>query len=400
MGESSRGIVRPMPMALREHRPSDSAALQRLTRVWGVWLVAGLAGLGLGAAALSPQLGPRVALWLGVNLVALGGVMALVRSLLPSNRRSSNETLLPDLGPGNQLTILRGVLIAHLPGYLLFPWIAGWQAWLPAMVSGAAQVGDFLDGYFARRSDRATRLGERLDIEFDGLGLMAATGLAVHYGQLPAAYFLTVGIARYVYLAAGWATRRSGRTPRALTPSTARRGLAGVVMELGVAALWPIAPPSMITLAGILAGAPLLAGFARDIAVQVGWLDPGWPLYRRARDAVVWGVTILLPPFLRLGLAIVLGPLLAARWMASGGLFPPVPILAEILFLLMILLGLAGRAGAAGLLVVLGLDLATSGLSAEGVGAWGLAFAIYLAGTGPASIWSPELALVRQKAGS
>lgn len=377
--------------------PTDEAAPRRLQRAWGGWLLAGLGALSVAAALLSKALGAGVAGWFAVNLAALGGVMAFVRSLLGRHRRAGEGPLLANLGPGNHLTILRGVLIAQLPGYLLFPWPEGWLAWLPALTYSIVQVADYLDGYLARRANLSTPLGERLDIEFDGLGLMLATALAVHYRQLPAVYFFTVGIARYLFLATGWWARRLERPTCELPPSATRRGLAGVVMELGVAALWPIAPPSMMTLAAILVGVPVLVGFVRDALVHICVLDPQNQGYRRARDGAVRFASTTAPPFLRAALTLLFGPMLLARW--SSGSSASIPLLLETIFLGMIVVGLAGRAGAAGLIVVFGLELAFAGVTPEGLAAWALAVAIYLAGTGAGSLWQPEVALVTRRAG-
>lgn len=386
-----------MSWDLSKPLPGDETALRRLRRAWWVWWLAGLGALAAGAALLSKELGLGLAGWFGVNLLALGGVMGFVWSLLGRHRRTTDGPVLAVLGPGNHLTILRGVLIAQLPGYLLFPWPGGWLAWLPALTYGTVQAADYLDGYLARRAHLTTPLGERLDIEFDGLGLMLATALAVHYGQLPAVYFFTVGIARYLFLAVGWWVQRTGRPTRPLPPSATRRGLAGVVMELGVAALWPIAPASMMTLAGVLVGVPVLVGFVRDTLVYVGALAPEAPRYRRLRDQAVRFASRIAPPFLRAALLLLLGPVLVARWAATD--LRLIPLLLETLFLGMIVLGLAGRAGAAGMVVVFGLELAFGGVSPEGLAAWGLAVAIYLAGTGAGSLWQPELVLVTRRAG-
>lgn len=389
-------IVRRMPpTGIRRITAKERAAYRRLGHAWAGWGIAGGLGLLLTAAALRGEFGPRVGLWLLVNTAALVGILALIRQILPENRSSPDGPLLPALGAGNHVTVLRGVLIAQLPGYLLFPWPGGWAAWLPAVTFGTALAADFADGYFARRADRATRLGERLDIEFDGLGLLAATALAVHYGQLPVVYLLTVGIARYLFLGAGWLARRLGRATREIPPSTARRGLAGAVMELAAAALWPILPSAMMTLAAIIIGIPVLAGFGRDTLVSLGFVDPGEEAYWKGRQRVVWFFSTVVPVALRIAMVIVLGPLLAVHW-AEGP--SPGVVLGSVL-LSMIALGAAGRAAAAGLIVLIGLSLALGELSTEGLAAWGLAVAIYLAGTGAGSLWQPEMALVRRKAG-
>ena len=388
---------------------ADADARRRLARAWRWWCLAGAAGLAVGSILLRPAFGSNVTRWLIPNLVALAAVLAFVRHNLQWNRRSENGPLLGDLGAGNHMTVLRGVLISQLPGYLVLPWPPGPQAWLPASTFTAVLIADYLDGYLARRADLVTRLGEALDIEFDGIGLLVATALAVHYGQLPVVYLLTVGSARYVYLLAGWAAERLGRPVYPLPPSTTRRGLAGATMELGAAALWPIVPPVMMALAGAIVGLPFMAGFVRDALVHLGFLDPTSASYAWARHRIVYLATFVLPPFLRLILLLLLGPPLILAAQSLGSLDPVVLLPsgaaegAVLVFLTaclaLVVLGFAGRTGAVGLFIVYGLSLAVLGVAPRGLSAWGCSFAIYLLGTGAGSLWQPERALYLRRAG-
>src|SRR3989304_1299785 len=150
----------------------DTLATQRLEFAWRWWYLIGVLALAACTVLLRPALGPGTPTWFLVNLIALGAVLVFVRRSLPRNRRHSGGALLSAIGAGNHATIARGVLLAQLPGYLLFPWPAGWQAWLPTLTFTLSLAGDYLDGYLARRADRLTGLGEALDIEFGGVGLM------------------------------------------------------------------------------------------------------------------------------------------------------------------------------------------------------------------------------------
>ena len=404
-------IGRPPPAS--PQFDSEKSAARQLVRQWRWWAAAGVAALAAAALALRPAFGSATLLWFVVNLPVLGGVLALVRRWLPRNRRSPDGLLLAEMGAGNQATILRGILLAQLPGYLLFPWPAGWQAWMPALTFSLSLTADYLDGYLARRADRVTALGEALDIEFDGLGLLAATALAVHYGQLPLVYFATVGCARYLYLAAGWLASRAGRRLAPLPPSAARRGLAGVTMEVAAAALWPILPAVMMTLAAAIVAVPFLAGFGRDAAIHLGFVDPASKGYQRLRRALVGLATVVLPPVLRAAILLLLGPLwvaaakafpetvatVAAAGLQAPGAFTAIVLLVGLVSLILIGLGFAGRTGAAAIVVVYGLGLSLVAVDPRSLAGWGCAFAIYIFGTGPASLWQPERSLYLGKAG-
>lgn len=391
----------------------DTLATQRLESAWRWWCLIGVLALAAGTVLLRPVLGPGRPAWSLVNLVALSAVLVFVRRSLPRNRRDPGGPLLGAIGAGNHATIARGVLLAQLPGYLLFPWPAGWQAWLPTLTFTLSLAADYLDGYLARRADRVTGLGETLDIEFDGLGLMAATALAAHYGQLPLIYFLTVGCARYLFLLVGWAARRARRPGYSLPASTTRRALAGVTMELAAAALWPIVPSVMMTLAGAIVAVPFLSGFARDGVVHLGWIDPASPTYLNLRRTLVRLATVFLPPILRFGIIILLGPLLAsaaaafpqtvaivrAAGVSSAEAFAGSVIVIGLTCLASIAVGFAGRTGAVGIIIVYGLSLSLVASTPRGLAGWGCAMAIYVFGTGPGSLWQPEGALYLRRAG-
>jgi len=385
----------------------------RLESAWRWWCLIGLVALAGAAVLLQPAFGDGSLIWFLANLLALSAVLLFVRRNLPHNRRAPEGPLLDRLGAGNHATVARGVLIAQLPGYLLFPWPAGWQAWLPTLTLSLSLAADYLDGYLARRVDRVTALGEALDIEFDGGGLMAATAVAVHYGQLPLIYFLTVGCARYLFLLVGWAARWARRPLHPLTTSTTRRALAGVTMELGAAALWPIVPSSMMTLAGAIVAVPFLAGFARDGGVALGWVDAASAGYLKLRRALIRLATVFLPPMLRFGIVVLLGPRLAsaaasfpqtvaavrAAGITSPEAFAGFVVVVSVICLASIAVGFAGRTGAVGIFIVYGLSLSLVALTPRGLAAWGCAMAIYVFGTGPGSLWQPERALVLRRAG-
>lgn len=76
---------------------------------------------------------------------------------------------------------------------------------------------DFFDGFVARYTSRETRLGAILDIEFDGLGILIAVGLAIQYGHLPP-WYLILGMARQLFILGIWLRRRLGKPVRELPP--------------------------------------------------------------------------------------------------------------------------------------------------------------------------------------
>ena len=101
------------------------------------------------------------------------------------------------------------------------------------------RVIDFFDGIVARVTRRETRLGEILDMEFDGLGLLIAVALAVQYGKLPP-WYLLLGVSRPLFVLGIWLRQRAAKPVYDLPPSDHRRVIAGLHTSFVAAALWPV----------------------------------------------------------------------------------------------------------------------------------------------------------------
>jgi len=346
--------------------------LARLKRDWLAWAIASTvitAGVG---SALWAKLDATFALrWFGLALPVLAYVLFFARRRLPANHPHGHEMLLPSLGPGNRLTMLRGVLIAFLAGFAINPRLWGALAWAPMVLYTLSDVCDYFDGYLARRAHHQTRLGEELDIEFDALGLLVAVVVAVNYGALPA-WSLLIGISRYAYLIGGWIVRVRGRSLQSLPPSVSRRPIAGLTMGFTSAVLWPILPARLTHVAAYIFAVPISFSFIRDWLVVSGALDPDLPGYTRLRTSAKRWLMHWLPLALRLitlgaGLTLIIKQMRDPQQFAAG--FPSIGLPAsaglvtgfvvlEALSLLSIGLGAAGRVGAFVLLFPLGLTLA------------------------------------------
>ncbi len=268
-----------LPSAKHPH-PADSA-LFRLQQTWRrlalLTLLAVLAGFGGLAAAREIEFATR---WLGLAAPTAGYSLAFLKRNLARNRAAAAASIYPDLGAGTLVTLLRGILLAAVGGFLFSPRPHGPLAWAPAILFTAAMLLDFLDGYLARQSGRQSKLGEAFDLALDSLGMLIGSALAVWYRVLPWP-FLTIGFAGLLFQLGRWAQRRSGREVRELPPSRSRRPIAGLMMGFLSAMLWPIVGPPVTTLAGLFFLAPLLASFARDWLVISGLVDPASAVYPR-----------------------------------------------------------------------------------------------------------------------
>jgi CDP-diacylglycerol--glycerol-3-phosphate 3-phosphatidyltransferase len=372
-----------------------------LHRRWTILAAGSLAAWAAGLWVLRGEL-PSTQAWAwGVaSAITLAYVLAFSLRHLRLNHRPGENQPLHVLGPGNTLTLLRGTLIGLLAGFLLLPRPDGWLGWAPAALYSLVDVGDFLDGYLARATHTATRLGERLDIEFDALGLLIASALAVHWRVMPPA-FLLVGVARYAYLLGLWWEQRRGRAIRPLPESDLRRPIAGVMMVFGSVLLWPIVPPAAARAAGWVIGLPFLAGFSRDYLVVSGHLSPASSAYVRWRARVKRVLHKWLPPVLRavvlLGWVLAIGSVRMDPSMPSAGRW--LVVLAGIPVVLLVL-GIAGRLVALGSTILSAFAMVVMGTSPLLLLVMTASLGLLLTGSGPGSIWTGDFFLVDWRPGT
>lgn len=390
-------------------------SLEDLQRAWRRRVLMFAAALAAAATGLAAAWAPGYALrWAAFSALASVYVFWVLWRGLPENHRPGESRLLPRLGLANELSLTRGLLIAALAGLLFVPWPGGWLIWLPGVLYAVAASFDFLDGYAARRSGQVTRLGARLDLSLDGVGVLLAVLLAVHYGQLPVWYIL-VGLARYLFLAGLWLRRRLGLPVYDLPPSALRRVLASAQMGFAAVMLFPVFGPPETHQAALLFGLPFLIGFARDWLSVSGVLRPSEKLIsperKNRREALRSAVVRWLPVLLRLAVvALMIGPLsrrlvmpavqaVFEHFSINPSLGLIVVTLLEAGVLVFLLLGAAGRLAAiAGLLLLAGSHFYIQVSAPQVVAAFLYTLIIYL-GTGALSLWKPEDPAFRRAVG-
>jgi CDP-diacylglycerol--glycerol-3-phosphate 3-phosphatidyltransferase len=391
----------------------QDVSLASLRRRW--WLMALLfaSALWLGYQLLGSKWHPTFAWrWAIVAACVLAYGLGVLWRGLKDNHRPGESSLLPTLGVGTVLTMVRGLALGLLAGFVFIPQPLGGLVWLPALLYTLAIVADYLDGYFARLTHHATVLGENLDIEFDALGILIATSLAVHYNQLPW-WYLLIGLSRYLFLFGIWWRRRRGKPVHDLPPSTHRRIVAGFQMGFTSVILWPIVYPPATTLAGVIFAIPFTASFTRDWLVVSGRLDPTSPSYLELRRRLAVVLTRWLPLVLRaFVVALMLWIIIANPRNASspGVLFAwssvPAPKFVVIAISLlavaaavMLALGVAGRLAALALLIAASANILAIGLFPYNGFLLASAIALMLLGTGALSCWRPEEVILSRRAG-
>jgi CDP-diacylglycerol---glycerol-3-phosphate 3-phosphatidyltransferase len=348
-----------------------------------------------GAYAL--QWGLQASLMLLVQFVSLW-------KILPLNYRKGETVLLPRLGPGNLLTVVRGSLIALLVGFLFIDQLPGPWAWLPVVLYFLCDLTDFLDGYLARVSGMVTRLGETLDMNNDALGVLVVTLLAFQYGTVPW-WYLPFGFARYIFLLGLFIHQRKGLPLHSMKPSSTRRFFAGVQMGFITVMLIPILGPPGTSLAATLFLLPFLTIFLIDYLDITGQNEryafwSGWNMER----IKTWSL-IRIPIFLRGVIVIIFGyqalvfsGALPARASLPGGVRLAFLILA-LAFMIAFAAGILGRVAAIAALIVVGIQLQWLNFSID---YWLLIFAliyILLAGSGLYTLFSPDEWMVTHRPG-
>ena len=228
----------------------------------GVTLALGvLVALGSALLLVGLQLGP-LALALGVY--SLGGGLALwwIKTTFP----------FPTLGWGNLITVGRMALMTGLVAAVVSPA----HPWMVVAVAILALVLDGFDGWFARRQDRVSYFGARLDMEVDAALTVVLALTAMAAGSV-GPIVLVLALPRYVFVAAAavlpWLRAE-------LPESQARK----VILVVQVTALITLQVPGFwwgwAAAVVSLVGAVLLWSFGRDIV----WL---WRNRHQSASSVV-----------------------------------------------------------------------------------------------------------------
>jgi CDP-diacylglycerol--glycerol-3-phosphate 3-phosphatidyltransferase len=339
----------------------------------------------------------------------------LLWSGLPANHREGESKLLSTFGLGNVLTLARGLAIALLTGFIASPWPVGWAAWLPMLLYLAFNITDLFDGYLARITNQATMLGAKLDMNFDGLGVLVVTLLAVSYGQLPG-WYLIIGAARYFFVFALWWRKRQGLPIYELSPSIHRRAFAGFQMNVLSASLLPIAPAYGVTLAATIYAISTGYSFLRDWLVVSGRIDPTSPTYRKVQGRIFITTTKWLPPLLRLALVAamliiysqlsnIIQPQEWVNLFMTWGLAFPLMLATVISVPTMLAvlgagLGIMGRLASFWLILPIAFDIISHGLQWANAIALSSILCLILLGTGYFSLWVPKEKMFVRRMGS
>jgi len=201
-------------------------------------------------AALAATIGLSAAGW--VVGIACAAVMtaALARGLRPyrANR----------LGPADWVTLARATLAVGVAALVADSFGEPAQVTTLVTLSAVALALDAVDGWVARRSKTASKLGAQFDGEVDAFLILV---LSVFVAHSTGAWVLAIGLARYAFFAAGWIWPWM-RAP--LPPRYWRKVVAatqGIVLTVAAA---DVVSPALAQAAILSALALLCESFGRD----------------------------------------------------------------------------------------------------------------------------------------
>lgn len=177
------------------------------------------------------------------------------------------------LGLANLISLTRGLFLFSLAGFMLLPQPEGFISWIPGLLYGFSLVGDYLDGYAARRFDSETILGAKLDEELDSLGVLIASLVAYSYGMIPIWVLITVGSARYVFVFGKWIRKKIGKPVFELTDKSSRLIIGDTQRIFLFIAILPLFGSSFTRIIASILMIPFLVGFVRDWLIVIGAIE-------------------------------------------------------------------------------------------------------------------------------
>ncbi|AGB21874.1 phosphatidylserine synthase [Mycobacterium sp. JS623] len=168
------------------------------------------------------------------------------------------------LGPADRVTLARAVLACGVAALTVDSFGRQAPAAILVALSTVALVLDGVDGRVARRTETTSAFGARFDMEVDAFLIMV---LSVYVARESGWWVLAMGLARYVFVAAGWALPWL-RGP--LRPRQWERVVAAIVGVMLTVAAADILPDALTTAMLLVALGLLVESFGRSVWGALG----------------------------------------------------------------------------------------------------------------------------------
>jgi phosphatidylglycerophosphate synthase len=210
------------------------------------------------AAACAAALGYRFALPAAGWLAALGYLVVANALLLRGLERSGAVRF----GPANVVTTVRSTLVGMITGLVVASLASPIPVPLLVALAAPALLLDAVDGWVARRTQSASELGARYDMEVDAFLLLV---LSVFVAQSMGVWVLAIGLMRYAFVAAGWVVPwLRGQLPFRYWRKVVT-AVQGVALTIAATGLLPSLLPGLDILLVLAALGLLVESFGRDV---------------------------------------------------------------------------------------------------------------------------------------
>lgn len=163
------------------------------------------------------------------------------------------------VGPANATTAARSTLVGLITAIVATSITAPVSVPLLIGLTIPALALDAVDGWIARRTDTATELGARFDMEVDAFLLLA---LSVYVAPTVGWWALGIGLLRYLFVAVGWVVPWMAAT---LPPRYWRKvvaAVAGIALTVAASGVFPRWVDVAVTAVALTL---LLESFGRDV---------------------------------------------------------------------------------------------------------------------------------------
>lgn len=128
------------------------------------------------------------------------GIACAVITIAALARALANHGI-DGIGPADQVTLLRATLACAVAALTADSFLRPISVLALVALTVLALVLDAVDGWVARRTGTASALGARFDMEIDAFLILV---LSVYVARSTGPWVLAIGVARYVFVAAGW----------------------------------------------------------------------------------------------------------------------------------------------------------------------------------------------------
>jgi phosphatidylglycerophosphate synthase len=186
--------------------------------------------------------------------------------------RGVKRRRMPRFGPANMVTAVRSILVGAIVGIVTASFVAPTSPGLLIALVVPALLLDAVDGWVARRTESATELGARFDMEVDAFLLLA---LSVYVSQTLGGWVLAIGLMRYAFVAAGWILPWVRRQLPFRYWRKVVAAVQGIALAVAATRWLPVLDVALVALALVL----LVESFGRDVI----WLWMRRPGSRPAR---------------------------------------------------------------------------------------------------------------------